>query len=73
MMKRKTREQFIEDANKIHNNEYDYSKVIYVNNKTEVCIVCPQHGEFFQRPDRHLFGQGCPVCRYIKSAKSNFI
>ena len=70
-MKRKTREQFIEDANKIHNNEYDYSKVIYVNNKTEVCIVCPQHGEFFQRPDRHLFGQGCPVCRYIKSAKSN--
>lgn len=70
-MKRKTHEQFIEDANKVHNNEYDYSKVKYINNKTEVCIVCPKHGEFFQRPDRHLQGQGCPVCRYIKSAKNN--
>ena len=70
-MKRKTHEQFIEDANKVHNNEYDYSKVKYINNKTEVCIVCHKHGEFFQRPDRHLQGQGCPICRYIKSAKNN--
>lgn len=70
-MKRKTREQFIEDAKRIHNNEYDYSKVEYINNKVEVCIICPKHGEFFQRPDRHLQGQGCPICRYIKSAKTN--
>lgn len=70
-MKRKTREQFINDANKVHNNEYDYSKVNYVNNKTKVCIICVKHGEFLQRPDRHLLGQGCPVCRYIKSANSN--
>lgn len=70
-MKRKNCEQFINDANKIHNYEYNYSKVNYVNNKTEVCIICSKHGEFFQRPDRHLLGQGCPICRYIKSAKTN--
>lgn len=70
-MRRKTRENFIEDANMIHNNTYDYSKVKYVNNKTEVCIICKEHGEFWQRPDRHLQGQGCPICRYIKSSNSN--
>lgn len=70
-MKRKTREMFIEDANKVHDNIYDYSKIEYINNKTEVCIICKEHGEFWQRPDRHLQGQGCPICRYIKSASSN--
>ena len=62
---------FIEDANRVHNDKYDYSKVEYVNNKVEVCIICKEHGEFWQRPDRHLQGQGCPICRYIKSANSN--
>lgn len=45
---------FIEKANKIHNNKYDYSKVKYVNNKTKVCIICHakdengiEHGEFW--------------------------
>ena len=70
-MKKKTSEQFIEEAKKIHGDKYDYSKVSYNTNKIEVCIICPIHGEFWQRPDRHLFGQGCPICRYIKSANSN--
>lgn len=70
-MRRKTKEEFIADARKVHGDKYDYSKVIYINNKVEVCIICPTHGEFWQRPDRHLCGQGCPVCRYIKSANSN--
>lgn len=68
---RKTYEEFVNLAKNIHGNEYDYSKVKYENNKTQVCIICPKHGEFFQRPDRHLRGQGCPKCRYEKSAKSN--
>ena len=58
-------------AKKAHGDKYDYSKVQWVNTSIKVCIVCPKHGEFFQRPDRHLQGQGCPVCRYIKSAKNN--
>ena len=51
-------------ANEIHNGKYDYSKVNYVNNKTKVCIICTEHGhgEFWQRPNSHLSGQGCPKC-----------
>ena len=39
-------EQFIYKATEIHGKKYDYSKVNYRNNKTKVCIICPEHGEF---------------------------
>ena len=61
-MKKLTRNDFINKANLIHNNKYDYSKVKYVNNSTKVCIICPEHGEFWQTPRSHLIGQGCPLC-----------
>ena len=48
------KEDFIEKAKKIHGNKYDYSRVEYINNKTKVCIICPEHGEFWQRPNDHL-------------------
>lgn len=60
--KRKTREQFIIEAVSVHGNLYDYSKVVYKNNITKVCIICPIHGEFWQTPKQHLRGQGCPLC-----------
>lgn len=66
---------FIEKSNKIHNNKYDYSKVKYVNEVTKVCITCPIHGDFWQRPHNHLNGQGCPECgkKYAKEwRKGNF-
>lgn len=53
---------FIEKAQKIHGNKYDYSKVEYVNSSTKVCIMCQEHGEFWQTPNKHLSGQGCPEC-----------
>ena len=53
---------FIEKSSKIHNNKYDYSKVNYINTNTKVCIICPKHGEFWQRPHYHLKGRGCPKC-----------
>ncbi len=56
-----TTEQFIEKARKVHGDRYDYSKVNYVNNCTKVCIICPEHGEFWQRPNNHLQGYGCPL------------
>lgn len=55
-------EEFIERTKTIHNDKYDYSKVVYVNGKTKVCVICPTHGEFWIRPDKHLSGQGCPKC-----------
>lgn len=62
MSKRKTTEEFIEEAKKVHGDKYDYSKVEYVNARTKVCIVCPEHGEFWQIPDSHLRGRGCRLC-----------
>ena len=53
---------FVERAKSIHGDRYDYSKVSYVNNKTKVCIVCSEHGEFWQKPNSHLRGVGCPLC-----------
>lgn len=60
---KKTLEEFIKQANKVHDNQYDYSKVNYQSRKIKVCIICPKHGEFWQTPESHLNGSGCPSCR----------
>lgn len=64
---RKTTEQFIIEAKIIMGDRYDYSKVEYINNETNVCIICKQHGEFKQSPSNHLKGKGCPKCGKIKA------
>jgi succinylglutamate desuccinylase len=64
----KTREKFIEDAVKKHENEYDYSLVKYVNSHESVIITCKTHGNFEQTPANHLNGNGCPKCGKIYSA-----
>ena len=61
-MSKKNTEEFIKEAREKHGDKYDYSKVDYVNNSTKICIICPQHGEFWQRPNSHLSGHGCPKC-----------
>lgn len=57
-----TTEEFIEKAQKVHGNKYDYSKVNYESAHKKVCIICPIHGEFWQEPDNHL-RWGCKKCR----------
>ena len=61
-----SKEEFIKLAEKVHGDKYDYSKVNYVNNYTKVCIICPKHGEFWQKPTLHLQGCGCPICKESK-------
>lgn len=63
MCKKKTTDQFIEDAKKVHGDKYDYSKVFYKHVMQKVCIICPEHGEFWQTPNSHLNGRGCPICK----------
>jgi len=60
---------FIENANKLHNNFYDYSLVDYMGSKKKVKIICPKHGEFLQTPNSHLRGQGCLKCYNEKRGK----
>lgn len=70
---RATKNEFIEKAKKVHGDKYDYSKVEYINSKTEVTIVCPIHGEFKQRPDMHtLKANGCKLCRSDSMKKKMF-
>jgi len=62
---RLTREEFLDKVNKIHGNKYDYSKCEYSQNNKKldyIKVICPEHGEFNQRIDLHLNGNGCPGC-----------
>jgi hypothetical protein len=65
-MKVKNSKSYVEEAIKIHGNKYGYKFVEYKNNKTKIKIICQKHGEFFQRADAHLSGQGCIKCRNEK-------
>lgn len=62
---------FIQRANEVHGDKYDYSKVVYVNALKKVSIVCKEHGDFQQAPTKHLStGHGCPRCGIEKCAKA---
>jgi len=61
-MKKVTTENFIQRAKLKHGDKYDYSLTDYVNQKTKVKIICPEHGVFEQLYGNHLAGNGCPKC-----------
>lgn len=73
---KKTLVEFIEEANKIHNNRYDYSLVNYINKKTNIKIICKIHGVFLQTPGSHIAQKSnCPKCNFeitrIRLTKTN--
>ena len=66
---RLSKEDFIKKANEVHEGKYNYTKVKYENNRTKVCIICPEHDEFWQTPADHTNGQGCPKCKGDKNSE----
>jgi len=66
-----TTQEFIERANKVHKDKYDYSFVELLRTKDKIRIICPEHGEFRQLPYNHLKGSGCPICAKEKQGKWN--
>lgn len=66
-MKRLTQEEFIARAKEIHGDKYDYSKTIYTNRRTAVCVTCPKHGDFYTK--ELLYGKGCVKCGFESSAQ----
>ena len=56
-----------------HGDRYDYSKVAFTRMHDKVCIICREHGEFWQEPSKHLLGQGCPKCGINKRAEEKNI
>lgn len=70
--------EFIKRANKKHQFKFDYSNVVYINNRYKITIICKEHGAFEQRAKNHLEGQGCPQCKKERtslalSGKESFI
>ena len=81
MGKSLTTEDFIKKARQVWEDKYDYLKVVYKHSKEKVCIICPEHGEFWQIPNSHLSGYGCPKCanniqyttkEWVEKAKQKF-
>lgn len=54
---------FVEKATLKHQNKYNYSHVVYDGCKEKVEIECKTHGSFYQTPNGHLTGNGCPGCK----------
>ena len=69
--RRRTTENFIQEAKQVHGDKYDYSKTTYVNSATKVTITCPIHGDFEQLPGAHTVNRyGCIKCgREVRSLK----
>lgn len=64
-----TQETFLEKIRLIHNNFYDYSKVIFTKISEKIVIICPTHGKFEQLAKNHLKGIGCKKCGYESQSK----
>lgn len=70
-MRLKTKELFIEQANKKHNNAFDYSQFNYVNGTTKGLIKCNKcQTEKWQTPNGNLSGRGCRTCSTKRLTKT---
>jgi hypothetical protein len=62
-----TQIQFVEKANIVHNNKYDYSKISFNKMSDVLDIICPIHGSFSQRAYVHINDKcGCPQCGKLR-------
>ena len=80
MVKKMSTDEFIRRARIVHGDKYDYSKSDCENrdNKGRVCIICHkldgdgnEHGEFWQRPNSHIRGDGCRKCSNENTSRIN--
>ena len=68
-----TTEECIEKARLVHGDKWIYDETVYNGYDVKCTIICPKHGEFWQTPDSHLQGSGCPSCSHRKSDAENEI
>lgn len=74
MPRKKSLEEFIAEAATIHNNKYNYSKVVYENSRGKIVVTCKTHGDFLISPNKHLLGQGCRICSgYVALTQQSFL
>lgn len=65
--------KFIDKAQKVHGDLYNYSKVNYKLDNQKVVIICKEHGEFKQVVRSHLSGNGCPRCAGFNVSFEEFV
>jgi very-short-patch-repair endonuclease len=58
-----TNDKFKEISINNHDIEYDYSLSEYLSCDDKICIICKEHGLFYQKPYNHMNGQNCPKCK----------
>ena len=69
-MPKKSFEEYVIEANKIHNNKYAYLQIYKKGNYNYLDIKCEIHGIFRKQTSNHISRkQGCPWCS--KSKKLN--
>lgn len=63
MTRKLTKEEFVIKARNKHGDNFDYTYVNYINNHTNIDILCNKCGKIFsQAPSNHLAGKGCKYC-----------
>lgn len=70
-----TKDEFVQKANNVHNNKYNYEHVIYTGifNKVNIECLVDGHGIFEQTPDAHINNlQGCPKCSNNKKLDQEY-
>lgn len=61
-----TSDSFVNRAKSVHGEKFDYSNAIYKRWNEKIKIGCKKcENYFFQSPNSHLNGRGCPNCKKI--------
>jgi len=66
---RKNLEKFLIKARATYPDRDDIEVLNYVNMKTTATFVCPNHGEYQQKPNNYLKHQGCAKCRPLTKSQ----
>jgi hypothetical protein len=64
-----TTPEFIQKAQHIHGENYNYLKTEYNGTRNAIIITCKIHGDFEQLALSHLAGHGCKKCGSIQTGK----
>ena len=69
-LNKKSNIDFLNELKFVHGDRYDYSMVNYINNISNIDIICREHGTFSQKAVYHLNGSICPKCNNDKNRKT---
>jgi len=64
--KRRTTEQYIEDARARHGDRFSYDRTVFVRTTDKLIVTCGVHGDFLVNANAHLLGNGCMDCAGLR-------